>query len=156
MNDALKARMAETEGASDGLWEVKISPRRADGEAKYFPSVVLGFKPGMRYPDGSGSDEDMKRNGSLIINSVAGGAPMAEHEANAHLIALAPELKTEVLRQDTLIGELVEALESLSATVDLDLSAKTKLINLPTRLTLEMIDANDNAREVLAKNKEQS
>ncbi len=110
MNDDLKDRLAATEGHTDGPWEVVISPREDDGRARYFPHIVIGYKPGMLYSDGSGSDEHMKRDGSITINSVAGGAPMAVHEANAHLLHLAPELKAEILRQDALIEELVEAL----------------------------------------------
>ncbi len=130
MNAELKARLAATVGHTEGLWKIIWHGNEA------YP-----------YPLSIHTQDDaswVARDGEV------------SSKTNALLIALAPELKAEVLQQDALIGELVEALKSLSAIVDLDLSAKIKLINPPSRWTLEMIDANDKARAMLAKAKEQS
>lgn len=80
-----------------GPWSVEHS-----NDSKRFPSVIIGFRPGLRHEDGSGSDASVKDSCCrLIINTgadanglVAGHAyaTMESCRANARLIAAAPEM----------------------------------------------------------------
>ena len=75
-----------------------------------------------------------------------------ERMANANLIALAPELKDEVLRQDTLIGELVEGLRwtvNIMCGVSRNGGGVDPLEDEPEA-------AIENGKSILAKAKEQS
>lgn len=55
--------------------------------------------------------------------------PMSEVDANAHLIAAAPAMKDEILRQRAVIDELVEAIEGL--TGDLTYLTEGNFYDLP-------------------------
>ncbi len=94
-----------------GPWTVRLSDRRKDGTLRYFPSVLLGYRKGIRYSDGSGSDEDTRRATQIVIN--VGPDPddlqhgflsnmMETCVANARLIAAAPDLLAVL---DDLLGE---------------------------------------------------
>ena len=75
-----------------GPWEAEIYP-----DGKYFPSVVIGYRPGLRYFDGSGDDKSMRRQREIVINVGPPGSDLASNSmevcnSNARLIAAAPEL----------------------------------------------------------------
>ena len=90
MNDDLKAKLAETDGHTDGPWYTfQRIPNR----------FLVGTKP---WIDPSNGEDICEFNLDLSKGTAFG---------NTQLVALAPELKAEVLRQDALIGELVVALE---------------------------------------------
>lgn len=82
-------------------WTVAPLEYRDNGEIKYFPSVLLGYRPGLKYMDGSGSDASMLRGLSMTINigpdpeDFAKGIvtnTMEECVANAKKIAAVPDL----------------------------------------------------------------
>ena len=81
MNDNLKDRLTGTEGHTDGPWSTWETPG------------ALTVDGPDRVPVASINDLRTRREIGRI---------------NANLIALAPELKAEVLRQDALIEELVD------------------------------------------------
>ena len=106
-----------------GPWEPVIHP-----EQKCFPSVVIGFCPGLRYFGGSGSDEHIRRRRSLTINvgppeSNLSSNLMEVCEANARLIAAAPDLletaKAVYSKSDGLadVSEMQEELITLDEAI---------------------------------------
>ncbi len=101
MNDELKAKLAATEGHTDEPW---VAKRQVTKNGKSLGWII----------DHS--------NGRIGWSSYATAEPNAgecsphtQGGINAHLIALAPELKVEVLRQDALIGELVKAMKAVES-----------------------------------------
>ncbi len=141
MKDDLKAKLAATEGHTPSPWHYQHKRDNTPPDRGY--AVLGGGVPGSI------------KEGIVAYCQRWISKRCPADEPNANLVALAPDLKAEVLRQDALIGELVGALEDISVwkCVRIEHAGEAPAIEYTDRGKPCMPCR---AREALAKAREQS